>query len=526
MNNNINLIAFGTFGNPNGFSQTFFGENINQHLARAVKTFDLNTNAIKLFPNSKVFGIRKEYAIGNNIVSYSAYSFAKEQNSERSGTFIGSTILFNNKIADENITINLLNEFQESLISKNVQNDVIIVNHSDKLSVSKPQDFDKAEYHLKPIEDLNFQSTNKTLVVFCDTNPNKLQSFFKKSIDLLNMYDTIYFTQSKEVAEFVVQKGIFELIQQVGNEKQFEQKLEALYEERKRKVATSISEFEKEVQCLEEDKTKTLSNFKEQIEQTEKLHQENEKKITESKNELEQVKQIYDDFSSKIKDLANQLKSGKRLDDVKKLYNENRRIFIDSVNQIKRPNFVSNIKKPKASTGLRPQSQSDQFRAYDDFGDEKKYHHKKSKIDVFKVSTFLLALLWIGTLSYFLVFKSEKTPEVENTEIVHEPPAPQTQQQSVSAPVQELNPKPNTELNENDFRNVAKKLTYSAKVDAVVKLIFDKNPTDIKSNYLGQEEIYSKRIIDLNRNCFEEKDGVYYFVKDTLKHIPSYKKVE
>ena len=58
MNKNINLIAFGTFGNPNGFRQTFFIGRT--ELSQVVKTFDLNTNAIKLIPNSKVYSIRKE----------------------------------------------------------------------------------------------------------------------------------------------------------------------------------------------------------------------------------------------------------------------------------------------------------------------------------------------------------------------------------------------------------------------------------------------------------------------------------
>ena len=111
MNNNINLIAFGTFGNPNGFRQTFFIGN--RELSKSVKTFDLNTNAIKLFQDAGIYAIRKEYAAGHNIISYSVYSFAKEQNSERSGTFIGSSILFTGKIAEENITIKLLNEFQK-----------------------------------------------------------------------------------------------------------------------------------------------------------------------------------------------------------------------------------------------------------------------------------------------------------------------------------------------------------------------------------------------------------------------------
>ena len=69
MANSINLIAFGTFGNPNGFKQTFFVGST--ELAKSVKTFDLNTNAIKLFANSKIFSIRKDYQNGFNSIAYS-----------------------------------------------------------------------------------------------------------------------------------------------------------------------------------------------------------------------------------------------------------------------------------------------------------------------------------------------------------------------------------------------------------------------------------------------------------------------
>ena len=154
MATNINLIAFGTFGNPNGFKQTFFIGN--KELSKAVKTFDLNTNAIKLFANSKLYSIRKEYVSGYNTIAYSLYTYAKEQNSDRSGTFIGSSILYVNKIAEEQITVNQLNEFHEYLIQKNVSNDAISVNHSDNLTVLKPKDFDKIQFNLRPLENVDF----------------------------------------------------------------------------------------------------------------------------------------------------------------------------------------------------------------------------------------------------------------------------------------------------------------------------------------------------------------------------------
>lgn len=516
MNNNINLIAFGTFGNPNGFKQTFFIGN--KELSKTVKTFDLNTNAIKLFPKANIYSIRKEYAGGHNIISYSVYSFAKEQNSERSGTFIGSSILFTGKIAEENITIKLLDEFQNNQKNKNVQNDTITVNHSDQLSVSKPTDFDKTEFNLKTIEDLNFiQTSNKNLVVYCETNPDKLQSFLKKSIDLLNVYDSIYFTQSKEVAEFVGQKGIFKLVQADG----FEQEIQLLQAERNRKIESSISDFEKEISRLDEDKNKTLGEFREQIEKNEQLHQENEKKIRESKSDLEQVKQIYSDFSHKIKDYTNQLKSGRKLDDVKKLYNENKRIFIDSVQQIKRPSFINNISKAKTNTGLRNEVHYNSNNKNDWQNDEQgKREKSQPKFDVFKVTTLILSVLLLSAIAGLVYFQFFKKPEKE---IIYN----ETQEEQIKQPIEnivsELNPKPNGEVDLSTKNTINTKLIKNSKIDSITNFVFKANPSSINEYYKYQKQGYSKLLFEKNKESFEinsSNDTVY--IKD-LQSIPNFK---
>lgn len=527
MASHINLIAFGTFGNPNGFRQTFFVGS--KELAKSVKTFDLNTNALKLFPNSKIYSIRKEYAAGFNSIAYSLYSFAKEQNSDRSGTFIGSSILFTERIGEEIITLNQLNEFHSSLIAKNVQNDVIMVNHSDKLSVSKPKEFEKLEYQLRDIENLNFiQSTGKTLVVFSPINEDVLSNLFKNSIDLLNVYDTIYFTDSREVAEFVNQKGIFKIIQNVGDKLDFEQEIQNLLEERKRKREQSISDFEREVQRLNDDKLNTISDFKVQIEQNERVHKENEQRINESKKDLETIEQFYKEFSIKIQELVNQLKSGRKLEEVKQIYNENKNRFIEGLNTLKRPNYINKLPKNNPKSNLKPEYQSTKI-------DHKHRRHKDEievlehsdgyKIDVFKIASLILGLLLVFSWVYFLFFKDEQAePKTIQQEIVNKPIPEKIEEKPTPLELQPLNPVPNSELNENDYRLVAKKLNYNSKIDDIVKLIFDKNPTDIKSHYIGQEGIYSKHLLELNKDCFEEKNGTYFFSKDTLRHIPSYKK--
>jgi hypothetical protein len=530
MANSINLIAFGTFGNPNGFKQTFFVGN--KDLAKSVKTFDLNTNAIKLFVNSKVYAIRKEYANGFNTIAYSLYTYAKEQNSDRSGTFIGSSILYTNKIAKEHITIAQLNEFHDQLVNKNVSNDTISVIHSDKFSVVKPKDFDKIEFHLREIENLNFrQNTDNFLVVFCNINENNLIQFFENSIDLLNVYDTIYFTDSTEVAEFVHQKGIFKLIQNVGEKRDFEREINSLIEERKRKREQSISEFEREVQRINEDKNQTIQEFKNQIEQSERTHSENDKKLKESKEDINKIGQFYDDFLNKTKNLINQLRQNNgKLEEVKQIHNSNKILFNNGISDLKRPNYTTTISKPKPKGNLHTEHQRQEFenRSGHRGREEREAEDKVYKIDSYKIATLILAFLLIITWVYFLFFKSNSenaTEIIQNQEQqVNSLPQEQEQIPIEKTKLEDLKPISNSILNDNDYRIVAINLKPNMKLDDVVKVIFNKNPTEISSIYSGQEAIYSKHLLERNMQCFEEKEGIYYFTKDTLKQIPSYKK--
>ena len=87
----------------------------------------------------------------------------------------------------------------------------------------------------------------------------------------------------------------------------------------------------------------------------------------------------------------------------------------------------------------------------------------------------------------------------------------------------ELNPKSNNQLNSNDIKNIAKSLKSDMTLAEVVEVIFEKNPTDIKKHYENQIDLYSKKIIELNKNCFVEKDGNNFYIQDTIKNIPSFK---
>lgn len=527
-NTNCYIFAFATFGHPNDFRQTPFKYG-DPEIAKQVKVFDLS-NAIKVFPNSTIYSIRKESINNSKLISYSIYSFAQEQASKRDGTFIGSSILLENAIADEQCVVNCLNEFHQKLTENNLNNGILKVNHSrDFIPVSNINDFDKIKNPQIAIVNLNFNTTNNSLVVYCDTSPNKLALLFSKSIDLLNIYDTIYFSNSDDVAKFVLQKGIFKLIQNVGNKLEFEREINSLIEERKKKREQSISEFEIEVQRVNDEKNRTIQEFKQQIEQNEKTHFENEKKLKESKEDINKISLYYDDFSNKTKNLINQLRHNNgKLDEVKQIHNSNKILFNNGISELKRPNYTITLTKPKPKGNLHTEHQIQDFErrsGHRTRAEKGELEENNFNIVKYKLATLILTFLLIATWVFFLFFNSNSENEtdlMQNQERVST--IPQEEESTEKEGVQELKPIPNSILNKNDIKIVAKKLNYNSKIDAIVKVIFDKNPTEIGRVYSGQERIYSRQIIERNKQCFEQKDGIYYFTKDTIKNIPSFKK--
>ena len=518
MNNNIYLIAFGTFGNPNGFRQSFYDINKNstniRDITKGVKTFDLNTNAIKLLPKAKIYAIRKENINGISAISYAVYNYAKEPSSDRSGTFIGSSILYINDIAEENLTTSLINDFNETIVAKNTIKDTITVTHSDNLSVSKPKDFDKVSSLLKPIDDINFDTfTGKNLVVYTSVKTDRLPYLFASSLTLLNIYDTIYFTDNSEVIEFVHQRGIFQWIKS----KDFDLAIETQQQERKQKIQHSISEFGNEKQQLENDKKRLVNDLRLQIENNTKIHLENEQNLNESKNNLHKIEEYYSLFAKQIDEYIKKLNSGQNLEYVQKLYNENKQIFISSINEVKQPRFTNKIPKTKGNSQLRIETRqpttTTQPESHEVVYDNSNYNLKR-KIGLFKRLTALLTILWISTVVYFTWFNTDNKVQPiavkKTTQIPPETPQPT---------VPNLNPKPNSELNQNDLGIISKQKIKGKSSKEIIDIIFQKNPTDIAKHYKEQKDVYWQVLIKENQGCFEGNTCV----KDSLKHVPSYK---
>lgn len=404
MDNTYFFSAFGTFGNPNGFRQSFFLGG-NHNIAKEIRTFDLKTDAIKLFPQSHIYSIRKDYAGGCNLISYSVYTFAKEQNSDRGGTFIGSSLLFVNKIASEGLIIGALNDFQNILEKNNLSEGIITVNHSDQFSIQKPEDFDKIGFNVREVDELDFtRSHHNYLVVYCETNAVQLQIFFNKAIDLLNVYDTIYFTQSHEIGEFVKQKGIFKIVDADG----FKKELDHLEEERRQILQNAITDLKKEKDNVKDEKAKLLEDLSRQILQNEKRHQENEATIKESKNGIEIIHKEYDQYSEKIEGIIRNLTADGKIETAKKQHLENKRSFADAIHQSK--NIASLAPLSSSSHGkVQPAKDNQTYpHGLSGFHSSGRNQEKEFRLDGFKVATLVLSLLLTGTLVLCCMWMPEK----------------------------------------------------------------------------------------------------------------------
>jgi hypothetical protein len=517
MSQQIYLMVFGTFGNPHGFKQMFL-KTSNENTQLSVKAFDLKTDAITLYPNSKIYAIRKDIINGNKCLSYSIYTYAKEKNSDRGGTFIGSSILFTNSISDSYQTINCLNELQDKLVSNNVKNDTILVNHPNEFTILElPRSFNNLRQNSKEIKDVNFQQfSNNNAVVYVKTDHESLVSYFNNANALLNTYDTIYFTESHEIATYVQKKGLFKILDSV----KFENEIQKIEEDKLKKLDLSIIELQNEKANTENERLRNIEILRNLIDQSERIHQENKKRIDESRHELNQLNQKYEVFYNKIDNLIYQLKNGHNYAEIKIQHNENRRRFIDSLDQQKSTANISRFETKKA--------RNEHQQAYGGLNEDqlktKKVESDNDTSYIFVGLTIILSFVLAGTLIYFLWIKPPEiiiSSEPEQEEI-------QTENKLNSSiendEVIVIEPQINSELSVKEYTSIAKKIAPEMQLDQIVDIIFSNSSNNVNMYYGGQKDAYSKLLLQLNKDCFITEGNKTVFRKDTLRHIPIYKK--
>lgn len=518
---NIYLTAFGTFGSPNGFTQSILltsNQNTNEV---KIKDFDLNSNAIELFGDSQLYAIRKEIINNRLAISYATYTYAKEKTSDRRGTFIGSALTFEKEIADENIITSTLNEFHQKLVADNTENQRLKVIHSNEFKVNKPQNFDKLGYNTRLIPRISATQSKNTLLVYASTDNNNLRNLFQKSLDLLDKYDSILFTRNKEVAEFVMNRGIFSVIQK-GD---FDQEIAKIEAERKKRIQDLIAQYQKNIENINSDKEKKINSKMEDIQKNEKKHQENANKINQAKDNLRKIETAYSQNIQEINSIIKHLQTGNLfIDDAKKQFSAINQKLKETLRQYDISLYISNMSSPTTAQ-VPPHQGRKTFE--DTWSEDYSNNHKfqKDEIDKKKVlgciaiiSIILLGLssLYFGSKILKDIVKSFFSSNSSITEQVYVPNTtyhPTEEEENTTSPYDNNNTILDF-LNENDTKLVNKNLEINKhNINEVVKIIFKENPNDIGLPYQNREQEYSNLLFEQNRESFEIKSS---YTNDTI----------
>ncbi|MHA8050228.1 hypothetical protein V7S79_03840 [Aquirufa sp. ROCK-SH2] len=524
---NIDFLSFGTFGSPNGFNQTS-SNNL------TYKSFDLNPNAIKLFPNSILYSIRKEDTQGINSLAYSIYTFAKERNSDRSGTFIGSSFIFNGEIPSEIQIINGLNNFHQNIIQneKNVKGNVIQVSSSNDLEQFEPINFNELISNQKIVKNLNYSKSNKDFAIYIEEYDNRLISLLENSIELLNEYDTIFFTKSKEIAKYIQEKNLIEITNNDGFYKKIDFYREKKKEEILQKLNQGINQLERTKNIINSDFEKIIEqidlnirNHKKIFQENQSILQTNQQQLRLTEEEKATAKRNSEKLIEKIENSLNDLKSGK-------LGSEN----IISINEKYKAEFekIKNSISPyrvERVTSFQKEQEKNIFREA-----EKKNHRPvqienpaKNESSWLIILVFVFLFISIMLNGYFFLKKLELETKIENYSdlieekdiIINEPNQPIEVEKHENGDIWK---DPNSTLNSNDLKKVNNKLTKNEPIliDSVIEIIFKLNPTDINKPYGQNKTQYRDLLLNKNPNSFQKSDNSFYW-KNELKEVPIYK---
>lgn len=409
MNDLLDFIVYGTFGSPHGFQQSIAN---NRDLEKGLSTFDLR-GAIEIAPNSHIFSVKKQKVSGVNIVSYTKNSFANEPGSKRRGSFIGAGILLYNVLAEESSILESLNEFHLNLISNNVVNETINVHHSNEFKgLVQPSSIQKVLNSKRDLpEILSFRQTDRTLIVYCNITPEIL----KKSIDLLNEYDIIHFTDSQEIAQYAQNKGLIPIV----NDKGFDVEIQRVEVERLSKIQNAIDELNSKIEEVKTAKIHFFENYQMNIQQLKNAHDENKRKIDEFEMNKDFHKENFYKFERYIDSLVTELKSNGKIDGARHSLLNATKIFNEAVAKNNTPDF-NIIQSPQVKLNIKEPTRIQSKVSYNNLFDESEYEENTQKnifsLDLFKIISIILTGLLICSWVYFIFFNKQEKEVVENSQ--------------------------------------------------------------------------------------------------------------
>ncbi len=216
MNNRIGLGVFGTFGDPHGYQQEFYSN------VRFVNSLDLNEFAIEFYPGADLYSVKREIIDGVYTVCFCIYTYARELNTERFGTFIGACIVLQDSFTDADYIYQSLKELHKSILSNNeyLKDNTINVATVKDIAVTEPSEFVAARANAIPISKTPFFTPyvdpQKNYLVLPDATTNasldeQLLQFFEEAQKYHTDTTTLYFSTDSNVADFVKQEEILEI---------------------------------------------------------------------------------------------------------------------------------------------------------------------------------------------------------------------------------------------------------------------------------------------------------------------------
>lgn len=212
MENSIALGVFGTFGLPEGFLQLFLADFVFN------TSLDLNSSAIEVYPDSRLFAVNREFCDGKYLVFFSIYTYARELNLTRGGTFIGSSVVLSDSYVNGKDIYKILSSFHEEWThdERNIKNDEIQVNTPEKLNVEEPDCFEKVKSKIKAntnIHNVPNIDKDKKILISCENgNEKQVVDFFEKSIRNCTDIGTLYFSYNQTIITNVYEKGLIKIL--------------------------------------------------------------------------------------------------------------------------------------------------------------------------------------------------------------------------------------------------------------------------------------------------------------------------
>ena len=465
----VGLGVFGTFGNPNGFQKLFY------HNAKFQSSLDLSGNAFELYPNSELFVVKKENIGGVHSICYGVYTYVREFQSNRRGTFIGNCIVTNGYLIDGNLIFECLKEFHVDTISNqaNVINNTLQVQDIKNLIIQEPTSFNKIVSNARTYNNNQNIDNNRSFFIGLENYrseqelKNFIEQFFNKAVNSFPNIGTFYFSANKEVINFVREKGLVTPVNW------------AEFAETKNNQESTKKNNQSSKKNYQEKQPKSISQFDSKSNQQSNNNLPNYWNIPHSNWNAEEIKKRVEEYN-------------KLVDTYISLHSQS----------------LTNKKKDDMTLFNKVASFLTQYYA----------------AILITLMTFLTVFLL-----YFLVRRlkdddtvsiNDKPQKIERPREIRPEPVVMP---SPSPSVNVLSPISNGFLPQKDINILSGKKIKGKAIEYVIEQIFNLNPTDIESHYKGQESMYAKKLVELNRECFREYNGKTVCFCEELQTIPIYK---